>query len=174
MARVTVEDCLARIPNQFDLTLVAAKRARQLARGAEARLPWGTHKSHAQVDSAQPERNRRRLRRPGRADRSRSAGDPAAEDGTRSARSQFRSLTQGTGIFSPDLSKQYSRGLRAPFFMRVINARFLRGAESFLRRSTLSILWPCGIDSQIGPRIDMASRHPAFRESENSDAVAFR
>jgi DNA-directed RNA polymerase subunit omega len=26
MARVTVEDCLERIPNQFDLTLVAAKR----------------------------------------------------------------------------------------------------------------------------------------------------
>ena len=45
MARVTVEDCLARIPNQFELTLVAAKRARQLARGAEARQPWGSHKS---------------------------------------------------------------------------------------------------------------------------------
>lgn len=45
MARVTVEDCLQQIPNQFDLTLVAAKRARQLARGAEARLPWGSHKS---------------------------------------------------------------------------------------------------------------------------------
>ena len=45
MARVTVEDCLARIPNQFELSLVAAKRARQLARGAEARLPWGSHKS---------------------------------------------------------------------------------------------------------------------------------
>ncbi|HSW11927.1 MAG TPA: DNA-directed RNA polymerase subunit omega [Solimonas sp.] len=45
MARVTVEDCLEKIPNQFDLTLVAAKRARQLARGADARLPWGNHKS---------------------------------------------------------------------------------------------------------------------------------
>jgi DNA-directed RNA polymerase subunit omega len=45
MARVTAEDCLLQIPNQFDLTLVAAKRARQLARGAEARLPWGSHKS---------------------------------------------------------------------------------------------------------------------------------
>jgi len=45
MARVTVEDCLAQIPNQFQLTLVAAKRARQLARGAEAHLPWGNHKS---------------------------------------------------------------------------------------------------------------------------------
>lgn len=45
MARVTVEDCLNKIPNQFELTLVAAKRARQLARGAEAKLPWGNHKS---------------------------------------------------------------------------------------------------------------------------------
>ena len=45
MARVTVEDCLDKIHNQFDLTLVAAKRARQLARGAEAQLPWGNHKS---------------------------------------------------------------------------------------------------------------------------------
>jgi DNA-directed RNA polymerase subunit omega len=45
MARVTVEDCLARLPNQFELTLVAAKRARQLARGAEAHLPWANHKS---------------------------------------------------------------------------------------------------------------------------------
>lgn len=45
MARVTVEDCLDKIPNQFDLTLVASKRARQLARGAEANLPWGNHKS---------------------------------------------------------------------------------------------------------------------------------
>jgi DNA-directed RNA polymerase subunit omega len=45
MARVTVEDCLVHVPSRFDLTLVAAKRARQLARGAEARLPWDDHKS---------------------------------------------------------------------------------------------------------------------------------
>lgn len=45
MARVTVEDCLDKIHNQFELTLVAAKRARQLARGAEAQIPWGNHKS---------------------------------------------------------------------------------------------------------------------------------
>lgn len=45
MARVTVEDCLQEIPNQFQLTLVASKRARQLARGAEPRIPWGTDKS---------------------------------------------------------------------------------------------------------------------------------
>jgi len=36
MARITVEDCLDRIPNMFQLVLVAAKRARQLANGAEA------------------------------------------------------------------------------------------------------------------------------------------
>jgi len=45
MARVTAEDCLLKIPNQFELTLVAAKRARQLARGSDAKLPWGNHKS---------------------------------------------------------------------------------------------------------------------------------
>jgi len=45
MARVTVEDCLVHVPSRFDLTLIAAKRARQLARGAEARLPWEDHKS---------------------------------------------------------------------------------------------------------------------------------
>lgn len=45
MARVTVEDCLLHIPSRFELTLIAAKRARQLARGAEATLPWDEHKS---------------------------------------------------------------------------------------------------------------------------------
>lgn len=45
MARVTVEDCLDRIDNQFDLTLIAAKRARQLARGADARVGWDNDKS---------------------------------------------------------------------------------------------------------------------------------
>jgi DNA-directed RNA polymerase subunit omega len=35
MARITVDDCLDKIPNRFQLTLVAAYRARQLANGAE-------------------------------------------------------------------------------------------------------------------------------------------
>jgi len=35
VARITVEDCLQRIDNMFDLVLVAAKRARRLANGAE-------------------------------------------------------------------------------------------------------------------------------------------
>jgi DNA-directed RNA polymerase subunit omega len=34
MARITVEDCMQYIPNRFELTLVAAYRARQLANGA--------------------------------------------------------------------------------------------------------------------------------------------
>ncbi len=45
MARVTVEDCLVHVSSRFELTLIAAKRARQLARGAEAKLPWNDHKS---------------------------------------------------------------------------------------------------------------------------------
>ena len=35
MARITVDDCLKRIPNRFDLTLAAAYRARQIANGAQ-------------------------------------------------------------------------------------------------------------------------------------------
>ena len=35
MARVTVEDCVDKIPNRFDLVLSAAYRARQLSGGAE-------------------------------------------------------------------------------------------------------------------------------------------
>ena len=45
MARVTIEDCLAHVPSRFALTMIASKRARQLARGAEAKLPWRDHKS---------------------------------------------------------------------------------------------------------------------------------
>jgi DNA-directed RNA polymerase subunit omega len=45
MARITIEDCLLHVHSRFDLTLIAAKRARQLTRGAEAKLPWQDHKS---------------------------------------------------------------------------------------------------------------------------------
>ncbi len=34
MARVTVDDCLKKIPNRFQMTLAATHRARQLANGA--------------------------------------------------------------------------------------------------------------------------------------------
>ena len=35
MARITVEDCLERVDNRFELVLLATKRARQIARGSE-------------------------------------------------------------------------------------------------------------------------------------------
>jgi len=34
MARVTVEDCVVKIPNRFDLVMVAAQRARDISAGA--------------------------------------------------------------------------------------------------------------------------------------------
>ena len=34
MARITVEDCLARIPNRFELVVVAVRRAKELLQGA--------------------------------------------------------------------------------------------------------------------------------------------
>ena len=35
MARITVEDCLNRIDNRFEMVLTATKRARQIANGAD-------------------------------------------------------------------------------------------------------------------------------------------
>ena len=35
MARITIEDCLTRIPNRFELTLAATNRARQISAGAQ-------------------------------------------------------------------------------------------------------------------------------------------
>jgi DNA-directed RNA polymerase subunit omega len=35
MARVTVEDCVLKVPNRFELVLHAAQRARNIARGEE-------------------------------------------------------------------------------------------------------------------------------------------
>jgi len=35
MARVTVEDCVDKVPNRFDLVLLAAQRARQISSGAD-------------------------------------------------------------------------------------------------------------------------------------------
>ena len=38
MARVTVEDCILKIPNRFELVLIAAQRARDVASGAPITL----------------------------------------------------------------------------------------------------------------------------------------
>ncbi len=34
MARITVEDCLDKVPNRFELVLLSSKRAKQLLKGA--------------------------------------------------------------------------------------------------------------------------------------------
>lgn len=46
MARVTVEDCLEKIPNRFELIHVAVKRTRQLAKGA---TPLVNHPNNKQA-----------------------------------------------------------------------------------------------------------------------------
>jgi DNA-directed RNA polymerase subunit omega len=38
MARITVEECLDKVGNRFDLVILAAKRARQLATGGKEPL----------------------------------------------------------------------------------------------------------------------------------------
>jgi DNA-directed RNA polymerase subunit omega len=38
MARVTVEDCVVKIPNRFNLVLLAAQRAREISSGSELTL----------------------------------------------------------------------------------------------------------------------------------------
>ncbi|MBS0199858.1 MAG: DNA-directed RNA polymerase subunit omega [Proteobacteria bacterium] len=38
MARITVEDCMDVVDNRFELVMMAAKRARQLAKGVEPKL----------------------------------------------------------------------------------------------------------------------------------------
>ena len=44
MARVTVEDCLEKVPNRFALVLMVAKRAKQLLKGAEATVSTKSNK----------------------------------------------------------------------------------------------------------------------------------
>lgn len=40
MARITVEDCIDKIENRFELVLKATERARQIANGAEPFVDW--------------------------------------------------------------------------------------------------------------------------------------
>jgi DNA-directed RNA polymerase subunit omega len=45
MARITVDDCLKRIPNRFQLTLAATYRARQIGSGASPLVESNKDKS---------------------------------------------------------------------------------------------------------------------------------
>ena len=44
MARVTVEDCLDKVDNRFQLVLVATKRARRLSNGVQPLVEWENDK----------------------------------------------------------------------------------------------------------------------------------
>ncbi len=44
MARVTVEDCLDKVPNRFALVLLVAKRAKQLLKGSECTVSTRNNK----------------------------------------------------------------------------------------------------------------------------------
>ena len=41
MARITVEDCLQKIPNRFELTTLAVRRAKMLLRGSRPLVETG-------------------------------------------------------------------------------------------------------------------------------------
>jgi len=43
MARITVEDCLDVVDNRFELVIMASKRARQLAKGADPTIDNSEH-----------------------------------------------------------------------------------------------------------------------------------
>lgn len=44
MARITVEDCLEKIPNRFELIHIAAKRVKQMAKGSKPLISHPTNK----------------------------------------------------------------------------------------------------------------------------------
>ena len=45
MARVTVEDCVDKVPNRFELVMLAAHRAREIAVGSPLTLPRDNDKN---------------------------------------------------------------------------------------------------------------------------------
>ncbi len=45
MARVTVEDCVLKVPNRFDLVMLAAQRARDISAGAQATVERNNDKN---------------------------------------------------------------------------------------------------------------------------------
>jgi len=45
MARVTVEDCIDKVPNRFELVLLAAHRARELSAGGTLTVPRDNDKN---------------------------------------------------------------------------------------------------------------------------------
>src|SRR3569832_1297030 len=59
MARVTVEDCIDKVENRFDLVLLASHRARMISSGSQLTVARDNHKQTHQkffvVDEPEPE-----------------------------------------------------------------------------------------------------------------------
>jgi DNA-directed RNA polymerase subunit omega len=55
MARVTVEDCVDKVPNRFELVLLAAHRARSIANGAPVTVDSEIHSIQKNVEVDEPE-----------------------------------------------------------------------------------------------------------------------
>lgn len=45
MARITVEECLDKVENRFELVLVASKRTREIMNGADPHVEWENDKA---------------------------------------------------------------------------------------------------------------------------------
>ena len=45
MARVTVEDCIKKIPNRFDLVVAAAQRSREISNGVSIEIDRDNYKN---------------------------------------------------------------------------------------------------------------------------------
>ena len=45
MGRITVEDCITKVKNRFELVIIAAKRAKDIERGAQIAVPRNNDKS---------------------------------------------------------------------------------------------------------------------------------
>jgi len=55
MARVTVEDCIEKVPNRFDLVLLAAHRSRNIAAGSELTIDRDNDKTPVVVPEEEEE-----------------------------------------------------------------------------------------------------------------------
>jgi len=64
MARITIEDALAKIPNRFELTLAATNRARQISAGSQPLLDADRDKPSTRTrdSSASPASRTSRIR----------------------------------------------------------------------------------------------------------------
>lgn len=56
MARVTVEDCIDKIPNRYELLMVAAQRAKDISAGSPITLPRDNDKTRSLPSAKLPKK----------------------------------------------------------------------------------------------------------------------